>query len=370
MAVPTGQFGVTGERTTRDWPLLTHEELATILAPHTIKSIPWHSQRPFSAASLVTLANGETVFVKRHHPWIRTRTALAEEHRYIHHLHENHLPVSRPLPDETGQTIRIHQGWIYEVFAPAPGLDLYRDTMSWLPFTTPAHAHAAGTMLARLHTASGGFNAPPRQCPLTSSMATLTQPDLTKALTLWSTQQPGLPEQLQTRPWRSDIAEHIIPFHKTLLPHTQTLFPLWGHGDWHPSNLLWSTTSQNAPISTILDFGMANQTCAEFDIAVAIERTAIAWLALDDTPENLISYETLNAFLEGYETQSPLNRPLITAFLPLAHIEFALSELAYFGALLNDPASAENAYSTYLLGHARWFASPPGQTLLTHIRTP
>jgi hypothetical protein len=54
--------------------------------------------------------------------------------------------------------------------------------------------------------------------------------------------------------------------------------------------------------------------------------------------------------------------------LPVAHVEYALSEAEYFAGVVSAPALADLAYDGYLLGHARWFATPDGCAALGHLR--
>ncbi|OAG76068.1 putative homoserine kinase type II, PnuC-associated, THI-regulated branch [Acetobacter malorum] len=111
-------------------------------------------------------------------------------------------------------------------------------------------------------------------------------------------------------------------------------------------------------MTSVLDFGMADRTCAVFDLAVALERSGVKWLDLPSP--GVVVYPQMQALLQGYQSVRPLSeaeRALLVAFMPLVHVEFAFSEVAYFGALLKDAASAEVAYTEYLLDHARWFAS-------------
>jgi hypothetical protein len=49
-------------------------------------------------------------------------------------------------------------------------------------------------------------------------------------------------------------------------------------------------------------------------------------------------------------------------------VEYALSEVEYFADVVGKPDLADLAYDGYLLGHARWFASPEGAALLEHLR--
>lgn len=305
--------------------------------------------------------------LKRHDHRLRDAAALAEEHRFAAHLAKGGLPVATPLQTTNGLGVIAENNWTYEAFTPLPGLDRYGDVQSWSPFSTTADAHAAGAALARLHRASTGFDRPGRSArPLISSCRTITQPDLLAALSMWIPRQPGLTAALAQRPWQEDIARDIVPLHARLIPLLTEIVPLWGHGDWHGSNLIWD--GDNPQVSGVFDFGMADRTCAAFDLAVAIERSMIAWLNPDHAAP--VAYDDLTALIGGYGGVAPLRpaeRALVTAFLPLVHVEFALTEVAYYAALLGDPASADVAYHTYLLGHAQWFASAQGKTLLRRL---
>ncbi|EAY71497.1 hypothetical protein BDAG_04335 [Burkholderia dolosa AU0158] len=101
------------------------------------------------------------------------------------------------------------------------------------------------------------------------------------------------------------------------------------------------------------------------DIALAIERNAIDWLAPADAPR--VEYEQIDALLDGYESLAPLSDAAyaaLIALLPIVHTEFALSEVAYFGCIVDAPEIVDVAYDGYLLGHARWFGERDGQRLL------
>ncbi|MFT9257762.1 MAG: phosphotransferase [Acetobacter sp.] len=402
----TLQFGVNGVQERRDWPCLNVDEATRVLARyapgHTVGDIVWHSMRPFSAACMVVpdgtdmpgacsapdggapapladgsvpagaavFAGGQAVVIKRHHASLRDVAALEAEHAFMRHLAGRGLPVCLPqsLPD--GHTALALPPWTYEVFARAPGTDLYRDIMSWKPYLSTVQARSAGDMLARLHNATQDYTVParggPGGLPLVSGMRVVGQADFGAALAQWVACQPDLVRSLGGRDWMADARAVLAPFHARLRPLLRHVRPAWGHGDWHGSNLLWHAPAASAPaVCSILDFGMADRTCAAFDLAVAIERAMVDWLALPGT--GIVTWDRLDAFLAGYRTARPLDpaeQALVVAFLPLVHVEFAFSEVAYFGALVQDPASAEVAYTDYLLGHARWFAGGEGRQLL------
>ena len=52
--------------------------------------------------------------------------------------------------------------------------------------------------------------------------------------------------------------------------------------------------------------------------------------------------------------------------LPVVHLEYALSEAAYFTSVTRSAADAGLAYE-YLIGHARWFGQPQGAALLEFL---
>lgn len=402
----TAQFGVHGVQEKRDWPCLTLDEVSAVLAHFAnmppAQKVTWHSMRPFSAACVVQLAGeasashvsasanmgGQVVratscVLKRHARALRSAAMLEQEHAFIRHLASKGLPVCPALVLHNGRTALELGNWTYEAFLPAKGQDTYRDVMSWKPYFSTAQAHAAGVALAQLHKAAADNTAPERSAnvagktapvvPLVSSMCVVGQADFMPALQQWVARQPGLVAALANRPWQQDVARVVVPFHERLRPLLPGIKPAWGHGDWHPSNLFWHA---NTPVA-VLDFGMADRTCAAFDVAVAIERSMVDWLALPSCSAmaqqapHMVEWDQLAAFVTGYQHIRPLSaaeRAQVVAFLPLVHVEFALSETAYFGTLLQDEASAEVAYTAYLLGHAQWFAqAPEGQELLARL---
>ncbi|WP_338331837.1 phosphotransferase [Acetobacter sp. LMG 32666] len=366
------QFGVHGVQGKRDWPCLTLEETRYVLGFfHKLppaEHVAWHSMRPFSALGRVRLAGQGECLLKRHHVALRCVTWLEEEHAFINHLAGLGVAVCPPLVLPDGHTALTVGEWTYEVFPPAHGCDLYRDVMSWQPYFSARQAFGAGVALGRLHVAAASFAAPARGggqvVPLLSGLRVVGQPHFLPALQRWVARQPHLLSALAPRDWVGDVAAVLAPFHQKLQPLLPHIIPAWGHGDWHGSNLFWNTDD----VSTVLDFGMADRTCAPFDLAVALERAVVDWLALP-APQ-VVAWEQVDALLAGYQSVRPLSDlecAQVVAFLPLVHVEFALSEVGYFAGLVDDPPSAEVAYTDYLLGHGRWFAFGEGRTLLARL---
>lgn len=363
--------GLGGEAAAADWPALTEAEVAAILARYDaigpVDAIAWHSPRPFAASALVACAR-ETVFVKRHHRAVRSSSDLAEEHALIAHLHAAGAPVPTVLAACAGQTVIAAGDAVYEVHAFAPGKDLYRDAVSWSPFANHSHAHAAGGALAVLHAAAANYAAAPRATGLlVADFRVFGAADPIAALTRRVAAEPLLARALAGRPWQTDFAGALLPWHARLAPHLRALAPLWTHNDFHASNLLWR---DDGGVACVIDFGLANVTSAAFDLATAIERNAVEWLRLADGATDIAHTDLAAALIKGYREVRPLPRGQAAALphlLPLVHAEFALSELAYFHGVLGCSAKADIAYHDFLLGHAGWFATSDGRNFLDAV---
>ena len=150
--------------------------------------------------------------------------------------------------------------------------------------------------------------------------------------------------------------------------------PLWTHNDLHASNLFWSDRSDAARAVAIIDFGLADRTNAIYDLAHAIERNIVEWLALVRAPEHPesvpVHFDHLLALLQGYESVRPLSAEEAAALAPmtaLCHAEFALTEADYFLGVLHSEEKARVASHDYLVGHARWFRGAGGSKLLDAI---
>jgi Ser/Thr protein kinase RdoA (MazF antagonist) len=273
------------------------------------------------------------------------------------------------LTDADGATAVALDGWTYEIHAPALGLDLYRDTISWMPLRDPDHARTAGAMLARLHDAAAAYAAPQRDTHILVARSELIEAaDPLAVLAAQLPSRPGLANYLHERDWRRELAEALAPFHAAVQPRLARQTRLWTHGDWHVSNLCWSEAGPHARVAAVLDFGLAARTFALFDLATAIERNAIAWLEPGD---DIARPRIARALLDGYRARRPLDRDeldLLADLLPIVHVDFALSEVEYFSAITGSQANADVAWNTFLRGHAAWFRSAPGRALRDALR--
>jgi Ser/Thr protein kinase RdoA (MazF antagonist) len=365
--------GLAGDALPPDWPPLTEAEVTTLLGRVPSAGGPahirWRSPRPLSAAALVDTPGG-TVFVKRHHQRVRTPAMLAEEHQFAAHLRAHGIPIPALRPDDEGETALARGEWVYEVHEPAHGADIYRDAFSWSPVGGLRHARAAGAMLAHLHRAARAYHAPQRSTHVLVARADLLgASDPVAALAGQLGGRPALAAYLADRDWRGELRATLSPWHAAAHAIMLRQPSLWTHGDWHVSNLCWSDATDDAAITDVLDLGLAASTCALFDIATAIERNAIAWLAIKQGDIGHIDLAL--ALLEGYHTVCPLDDgdlDSLAALLPVVHVDFALSEVEYFEGITGRRDHADVAWYTFLHGHAAWFATAPGIRLLDAIR--
>jgi Ser/Thr protein kinase RdoA (MazF antagonist) len=379
MSMAVKAHGMDGTLVEADWPPLTLPEVRALLTGFRASPEPVEiltvSPRPFSAASVVATRAGR-LFIKRHHRTVRDREGLLEEHRLIRHLRARGAPVPRIFADASGETAIERGEWIYEVHEVPAGMDVYEDALSWTPFRSTAHARSAGEMLARLHLASQGFDAPRRKTqPLVASVTIFAADDPSRAIESYLNARPALAHDEATREACNEALKLLAPFHDELRPLLPALEPLWTHNDLHASNLLWSDASDEAWVTAAIDFGLADRTNAVHDLAQAIERNIVEWLALreraEDEQEIPVHFDHLDALLDGYESVRPLNDAEAAALTPmtaLCHAEFALTEADYFLGVLHSKQSGRICTEAYLTGHARWFHGRGGRPLLDRIR--
>lgn len=377
---PMPVHGMGEELVEPDWPPLTDDEVSAVLdkfspdaqsALRTSATVTWRSPRPWSAAALVERA-GEKVFVKRHDRRVRSPASLHTEHAFAYHLAARGVIVPRPWRTPEGRGTVTAGTSVYEVHEAAPGVDLYRDAMSWTPYRSLGHARAAGQALARLHRAASDFTLKPRaQGVLMASCQIVTAADPIAAVEDLAIRRPGLGNYLNGRPWRDDMARHHLPAIERAAARLKRIPRQWGHGDWHPSNLTWTSAGPDAEVAAVLDLGLANRTFAVHDVATAVERSTVSWLDLSTTGSARPDLDALDALLDGYEAVKPLagaDMECLADLMPVVHVELALSEIEYFSAVVDSPGNADLAYDSFLVGHTRWFESPGGDELLGRIR--
>lgn len=324
-----------------------------------------------SSAALVRWGT-TTVFIKRHSRRVRSPAQLGAEHAFARHLRCHGLAVPAVLRTTADASTLALGEWVYEVHEAAPGLDLYRDAMSWTPFASLGHARAAGAALARLHRSAASFDQPARPfAPLISSCEVITASDPVGKVGRLLSQRPGLAHYLDRRAWADDMARYLLPAIRRAAPLARALPPQWGHGDWHPSNLTWASSDPAAEVTAVFDLGLANRTFAVHDLATALERSTVSWLDLARTGHVEADLDAVSALLDGYEAARYLGQEELAALaevLPVAHLEFALSEVEYFADVVGSAPNADLSYETYFLGHTQWFEGTSGSDLVDLLR--
>ncbi len=328
----------------------------------------WRSPRPMSAAALVRF-DTTSFFVKRHHERVRTATRLEVEHRFSDHLRRHGVATPACHRGPHGESVARVGPYLYEIFDVARGRDLYRDVPSWHPYRRPEHARSAGAALAHLHQAAATFDEPAsRPDVLLDAVGLMDADDLNDALVALLHARPGLARALEPFAFLTDaqrvLAEPMARAHAV----ARTQARQWTHGDWHPSNLTWDATRHE--VREVLDLGLANRTFSLHDLATAVERAVVDWLDAAGRGFVGVDWDSLDALLAGYQCVAPLNesdRRALATILPVAHVDFALSEVEYFGDVLSDAANRDVAYHGYLMGHVAFFNSPVGVELLERV---
>lgn len=370
--------GLDGTLVEPDWPPLSPDEVRRLLTRYPGLRPPFEvlsvSPRPLSAASVVATSD-RCVFVKRHARAVRDAEGVREEHRFMAYLLAQGICVPQVLADENGGTAVEADGGTYEVHTIPPGIDAYEDAISWTPFRSVMHAQSAGQMMARLHRAARGYDAPRRTMrPLVAGFTIFAATDPEAEFNRYVSSRPALSHYLDRSGCASEALELLAPFHAELAPLLNALDPLWTHNDLHPSNLFWSDAGSLALATAAIDFGLCDRTNTVHDLAHALERSIVEWLVLINNPRPLenvpVHMDHLWAFLEGYESELCLTAEEAAALVPmlaLCHAEFALSEADYFLTALDSPERAHIACEGYLVSHARWWRGP-GTGILDGVR--
>jgi Ser/Thr protein kinase RdoA (MazF antagonist) len=307
---------------------------------------------------------------------VRDKEGLLEEHRFLEYLWTEGADVPRVLAASSGETAIESGEWTYEIHETPAGLDLYEEAISWTPFRSEGHAHAAGKALARLHQAARGFAGPARKPrPLVASFTIFAAKDAAAEMNRYLAARPALGNYFQGRRNCDEALELLAPFHAELLPLIPALAPLWTHNDLHASNLFWSDATGKAQATAVIDFGLADRTNAMHDLAHAIERNIVEWLTLVNDPAHpdavAVHFDHLQALLAGYEQVRRLSAEEAAALAPmtaLCHAEFALSETDYFLSVLHSEEKAPMAAEGWLVGHAQWFHCAAGRRLMDALR--
>jgi hypothetical protein len=202
-----------------------------------------------------------------------------------------------------------------------------------------------------------------------NSCEVITAPDPLDAARALVAARPALAAYLAERRWQEDFAEVLVPLIGRAAPELAALRPQWAHGDWHPSNLTWTSAAPDARVAGIFDFGLANRTFAVHDLALALERAVVSWLDLPETGTASADLSAAAVLLDGYQTVRPLTGAEATRCrwcCPSCTSSTRCPKRTTSPAWPSPGANADLAYE-YLIGHARWFGQPAGAALLRFL---
>ena len=351
----------------KDWQDISSSDLHSLQQhyPQFVgqQTILWRSPRPFSAALLLQV-NAQIFFVKRSSRLFRSAQDLQQEHQLIRYMDEQGIAVPKIVFAHHGATAVELGEWSYEVHEKAHGVDPYANQLSWKPFFCAAHAAKAGQKLADLHQAAKHYPVTHGRSAkqLISNQDLLESENIQLAISHRIQNSPALSAYFADKVLDETWLNQLSSAHSQIKSTMQQVPKIWTHNDFHASNLLWSDATDVAEITTVIDFGLADRCSAIYDLAVAIERNFIDWLALAQRADLYIDEAGLIAFIQAYIEQAGLSPELhiLPELIKIVHSDFALSELEYFAGITQNIKHADAAYYDWLIGHTAWFFQPQG----------
>ncbi|USR79676.1 phosphotransferase enzyme family protein [Arcanobacterium pinnipediorum] len=366
------------------WPAITQAEIAhyssrivsdlgVLSTTHVSPRIVRHSHRPMAAGCEVDLGPDlPHIFVKRYLPALYPIRQLQAQHDFTTYLHSSGFPTP-PLvlteqdDGEIASVMRFASDsgeWIYEATYAGVGEDRYRNTRSWAGPNTLQEAHKIGQIAGMLANVSENY---PAHDPGMSAYDNRFQLLLSDPL-------QALPDFLESHPAvKAFISTHGYDIESDLdLPRQlsedidPTIPQQWTHGDLHCSNMLWDKEQ----VTSVIDFGLAAVNPRIFDLAIAIERHAIDWLAISAGGNVHARHDIAAEIISGYLDHVHLTaaeRASLAPMLALTQVEAGLHFLEYYAQAPVDASIAHWSYNEYFRGHTAWFVSRPGQQFLSHI---
>lgn len=375
------------------------------------------SDRPMASAALASLPDGSEIFVKRYSPALITSEQLEAKHGYVNRLVDLGFPTVQFLNFDDDSTIFDDGRWLYEANPKAPGEDRYRELTSWLPPKTRAEMVEIGRIAGRLRELSDeipivdlpasrggssdetagsavrdrlpGRGRPPslgwEQTP-DQRRDQLPGPGLARSNTAYQTKVRlllGEPSDDDVDAWlaahpgvRSYLEKTGRDFAADLRlasPFADRLAELgsgpqaWTHGDLHASNTLW----RGDQITSVIDFGLAWPNPPLLDLAMAIERHAIDWLAITAGDGEAWRPEAVDDVIGGYRRTYPLpaaEGEVLADLVACCQVEFALTNIEYASLAPVDPSVADWSYEVYFRDHLRWFGTDAGHRFAEAVR--
>ena len=190
--------------------------------------------------------------------------------------------AARACASASGETAIEIGEWTYEVHETAAGIDLYEDAISWTPFRSAAHAHSAGQALARLHLAARRIRrAAPQAAPAGRQLHDLCRRRSgcgDGALSRCASRAGSNAGRARLRAAGARTARAISC--RACAAAARARAAVDAQRSARLQSSLERMRRQRARATAIIDFGLADRTNAVHDLAHAIERNIVEWLAL------------------------------------------------------------------------------------------
>jgi Ser/Thr protein kinase RdoA (MazF antagonist) len=344
----------------RYWDPISEAEAQGLLGPGT-RILAGHRRWLFAVARCRT-ADGRELYLKRQPPMGRRLEQLLWQHRLTNHLADRGVPAAR------GLDVIERDGLWYELLEPAAGEDVYAGADTWDPFRSEAHVEAAGSMLARLHTAGADFSplTPQPQAGFVVQLDAVGE-DPVSAVRRLAAARPAVADYLRDEPYEADISGAYGRLFDRLRPALGGLPVRPLHGDWQTNNLFFDGDR----VSGIIDFHQADCGPRVLDLAVAVERNCFFWNRISAGDDSALDLGHAERLISAYDGQAPLEEAEREAFadvLAACQFEYGISFLDYYWGVEADREKADWAWHTFVLGHAWWWQSPAGRRARAVIR--
>jgi Ser/Thr protein kinase RdoA (MazF antagonist) len=305
--------------------------------------------------------DGGEAILKRQPPMGRTVDQLLWQHRLTNHLADAGIPATR-----VRRMVELDGLW-YEIADVATGDDAHSGTDTWEPFHSPAHAAEAGAVLAQFHDAALDFT-PARPQPQAGFVVQL---DLVRlepadAVAELAAARPAVAGYLADVDWRAPVTAAYAEAFRRLRPVVPELPRTGLHGDWQTNNLFFD----GGRISGIIDFHQADHGPAVLDLATAVERNCFFWNRISEGEDDAYDLDHAAALVGAYDGVRPLSPAERAAFadvLACCQFEYGISFLDYYWGIEGDREKADWAWHTFVLGHAQWWQTSPGQSARRRI---
>ena len=390
------------------WPAISVDEADAVLQlltqPCHALNVVAQSGRPTAAGAMIHVDNGPDLFIKRYDRSVRDADTILPYHRFVAWLARHGIATPEFLPFRQGgrlgdaRDVGIDGGdgsdsggdsvdiacvddvtvlaagrRIYEVCRRARGQDRYVDAVTWDPVRNIAQARELGVFVARIASAAEGFRIPhvandPFQNRFGLLPVLAVASDRHEVVARWLRERPRVARYIVGA--ERDLLRDLEPcraFAAGLVHDYATLPPCWTHGDPHCSNFLWEG---DGPVS-VIDFGLAAQNTAIFDLVMAIERHCIPWVGIVEGKAVDCRVDMARAIVAGWSSVRPLRdaeRRVVVQMLPICQVEAALNWIGYYMRDVQGREDADWCYDVMFRQHVAWFYGEQGRAFLDDIR--